>query len=494
MIIGDHLIVLQIIIPLMAAPLCIFIRNPHFTWALATFVSWICLAISIALMQQVMASGEIVYELGGWAAPWGIEYRVDMLNAWVLIIVTCVGAVVTPYAKLSAEKEIDRDRLYIFYAMLLLCETGLLGITVTGDAFNLFVFLEISSLSTYVLISMGKDRRGLTAAYRYLIMGTLGATLYIIGVGLLYMQTGSLNIADLAKLIPAVADSRTVHAAMAFMTVGLCIKLALFPLHMWLPNAYAFAPSVVTVFLAATATKVGVYALVRVIFTIFAGVDLLESMQIRDIIIAMAIVSMFAGSAIAIYQTNIKRMLAYSSLAQIGYMILGLSMNSVMGVSASLVHLFNHAMTKGGLFMVMGCVVYRISSAKLDNMAGLGKQMPLTMGAFVLGGLSLIGVPLTVGFVSKWALIQAALEKGWWPVVALIVISSLMAVVYIWRVVEVVYFKAAPEGRTSHKEAPLMMIIPMLIMICTAYYFGINGVTTMDIAGQAAEVLIGGLR
>jgi multicomponent Na+:H+ antiporter subunit D len=208
----------------------------------------------------------------------------------------------------------------------------------------------------------------------------------------------------------------------------------------------------------------------------------------------MAIVAMFAGSAVAIYQTNIKRMLAYSSLAQIGYMILGLSMNSVMGVSASLVHLFNHAMTKGGLFMVMGCVVYRISSAKLDDMAGLGKQMPLTMGAFVLGGLSLIGVPLTAGFVSKWALIQAALEKGWWPVVALIVISSLMAVVYIWRVVEVVYFKAAPEGRTRHKEAPLMMIIPMLIMICTAYYFGINGVTTMNIAGQAAEALIGGLK
>ena len=494
MIVSDHLIILQIIIPLIAAPLCVFIRNPHFTWALATLVSWICLAISIALMQQVMSSGEIIYELGGWAAPWGIEYRVDMLNAWVLVIVSCVGAVVTPYAKLSAEKEIDHDRLYIFYAMLLLCETGLLGITITGDAFNLFVFLEISALSTYVLISMGRDRRGLTAAYRYLIMGTLGATLYIIGVGLLYMQTGSLNIADLAKLIPAVSDSRTVQAAMAFMTVGLCIKLALFPLHMWLPNAYAFSPSVVTVFLAATATKVGVYALVRVIYTLFGGVDLLESLQIRDILIAMAIVSMFAGSAVAIYQTNIKRMLAYSSLAQIGYMILGLSMNSVMGVSASLVHLFNHAMTKGGLFMVMGCVVYRISSAKLDDMAGLGKQMPFTMGAFVLGGLSLIGVPLTVGFVSKWTLIQAALEKGWWPVVTLIVISSLMAVVYIWRVVEVVYFKAAPEGRTTLKEAPFMMIIPMIIMICTAYYFGINGVSTMNIAGQAAEALIGGLK
>ena len=462
--ITDHLVVLQIIIPLMAAPLCVFIRNANVTWALATVISWICLAISITLMQQVMATGEIIYELGGWAAPWGIEYRVDMLNAWVLVIVTSIGAVVTPYAKLSAEKEIDNDRLYIFYAMLLLCETGLLGITVTGDAFNLFVFLEISALSTYVLISMGKDRRGLTAAYRYLIMGTLGATFYIVGVGLLYMQTGSLNIADLGNLIPDIADNRTVQAALAFMTVGLCVKLALFPLHMWLPNAYAFAPSVVTVFLAATATKVAVYALVRVIFTIFGGVDILEAVQISDVLIAMAIVAMFAGSAVAIYQTNIKRMLAYSSLAQIGYMILGLSMNSVLGVSAGLVHLFNHAMIKGGLFMVMGCVVYRIGSAKLDDMAGLGKQMPVTMGAFVLGGLSLIGVPLTVGFVSKWALLQAALEKGWWPIAVLIVISSLMAVIYIWRVIEVVYFQAAPAGRAAVKEAPLMMMIPMLMM------------------------------
>jgi multicomponent Na+:H+ antiporter subunit D len=208
----------------------------------------------------------------------------------------------------------------------------------------------------------------------------------------------------------------------------------------------------------------------------------------------MAIVAMFAGSAVAIYQTNIKRMLAYSSLAQIGYMILGLSMNSVVGVSAGLVHLFNHALMKGGLFMVMGCVVYRVGSAKLDDMAGLGKQMPVTMGAFVLGGLSLIGVPLTVGFVSKWALIQSVLEKGWWPIAALIVISSLMAVVYIWRVVEVIYFRTAPAGNAKVQEAPFMMMIPMIVLIGASYYFGIDGTTTMDVAGRAAEALIGGLK
>lgn len=484
--------ILQIIIPLMAAPVCIFLRHPVLTWALTTVVSWVTLYISLSLLFQVQASGTIVYEIGGWAAPWGIEYVVDTLSAWVLVIVSSIGAVVTPYAKVSVEKEIERDRIYIFYAMLLLCETGLLGITITGDAFNLFVFLEISSLSTYVLVSMGKDRRGLTAAYRYLIMGTLGATFYIIGVGLMYMMTGSLNIADLAKLIPDVADSRTIQAALAFMTVGLGIKLALFPLHMWLPNAYAFAPSVVTVFLAATATKVAVYALVRVIFTIFGGVDILEAVQIRDVLTALAIVAMFAGSAVAIYQTNIKRMLAYSSLAQIGYMILGLSMNTVGGVSAGLVHLFNHALMKGGLFMVMGCIVYKIGSAKLDDMAGLGKRMPVTMAAFVLGGLSLIGVPLTVGFVSKWALLQAVLDKGQWPIAVLIVASSLLAVIYVWRVIEVAYFQAPVGGSVEKDEAPFSMILPMYILIGATVYFGINGSIALDIATDAAGALVGG--
>jgi multicomponent Na+:H+ antiporter subunit D len=487
-----HLPILQIIIPLMAAPVCIFLRHATWTWALATLVSWLCLAMSIGLLLQVQATGVITYEIGGWAAPWGIEYRIDTLSAWVLVIVTSVGAVITPYARLSAEQEIDHDRLYIFYAMLLLCETGLLGITITGDAFNLFVFLEISSLSTYVLVSMGRDERGLTAAYRYLIMGTLGATFYIIGVGLMYMMTGTLNIADLARLMPDVVETRTVQAALAFLTIGLATKLALFPLHMWLPNAYAFAPSVVTAFLAATATKVAVYALVRVIFTIFGGVDILDTVQIGDVLAALAIIAMFAGSAVAIYQTNIKRMLAYSSLAQIGYIVLGLSLNSIAGVSAGLVHLFNHAMMKGGLFMVMGCIVYRIGSAKLQDMAGLGKTMPVTMAAFVLGGLSLIGVPLTVGFVSKWALLQAVLEQGLWPVAVLIVVSSLMAVIYIWRVIEVAYFQPTASGSTTKAEAPFSMILPTYLLIGASIYFGFDGTIALDIAGDAARALVGG--
>jgi len=295
------------------------------------------------LLIRVLDSGVITYELGGWAAPWGIEYRIDTLNAFVLVIVSAIGAIVLPYARHTVIAEIPHNRIYLFYTMLLLCETGLLGITITGDAFNLFVFLEISSLSSYVLISFGKDRRALTAAYRYLIMGTIGATFYIIGVGLIYNATGSLNIHDLSILVPKLGDSRTVHAALAFLTVGLALKLALFPLHMWLPSAYTYAPSAVTVFLAATATKVAVYALIRVTYTIFGTVDILDTVAVREVLMVLSLLAMFVGSLVAIFQVNVKRMLAYSSIAQIGYMVLGLSFDTVQELlPASFTYLTTH--------------------------------------------------------------------------------------------------------------------------------------------------------
>ena len=486
----QHLPIIQIILPLMCAPLCLLIRHPRLVWIWATLTSVLCLPISIFLLRQVLSEGTIVYALGGWAAPLGIEYRIDALNAFILVIVTLIGAIVMPYARRSVELEIPNNRIYLFYTMLLLCEAGLLGIAITGDAFNLFVFLEISSLSSYVLISLGKDRRALTAAYRYLITGTIGATFYIIGVGLMYNLTGSLNIYDLSKLIPELSGSRTVQAALAFLTVGLGLKVALFPMHMWLPNAYSYAPSVVTVFLAATATKVAVYALIRVIYSIFGTIDILEIVTVRDMLMIMALLAMFVGSLVAIYQRNLKRMLAFSSVAQIGYMVLGLSFDTVTGVAAGIIHLFNHAVMKGGLFMVLGIVAYKIGGVRLDDVAGLGRKMPLTMAAFVGGGLSLIGVPLTVGFVSKWYLIQAALEKGWWLVAMLIVFSSLLAVIYVWRVVEVIYFQKPGKASIGINEAPLSMLVPAWLLIGSAFYFGIDATTTLEVAFTAAAALM----
>ncbi|NQV22440.1 MAG: monovalent cation/H+ antiporter subunit D family protein, partial [Rhodospirillales bacterium] len=241
--IAAHLPVLQIVVPLMAAPLCSLLRRESLAWIFAAAVSVISFGIALLLLDQVMTDGPIAYEMGGWAPPWGIEYRIDQLSAFVLVIVSGISAVVMWYAHGSVRAEIGGDQQPHYYTAYLLCLTGLLGVTITGDAFNLFVFLEISSLSSYVLISLGAghDRRALTAAFTYLIMGTIGATFYVIGIGLLYMVTGTLNMADLAvKLVP-LAGNTTVLAGYAFIIVGLSLKLALFPLHLWLPNAYTYA-------------------------------------------------------------------------------------------------------------------------------------------------------------------------------------------------------------------------------------------------------------
>ena len=485
-----HLPAIQVVLPLIAAPICVVFRRNDAAWMLTTVVSWLCLGVSILLLEQVMASGPISYLLGSWQAPWGIEYKVDTLTAFVLVIVSGIASVVTLFAPESVKLEIPEDRTYLFYTMYLLTLAGLLGITITNDAFNLFVFLEISSLSTYVLISLGAQPKALTAAFRYLVLGTIGATFYIIGVGLMYQMTGTLNITDLASRLPEIGESRTILIAIGFLTVGIGLKLGLFPLHVWLPNAYAYAPSVVTAFLAATATKVAVYALLRIYFSIF-GMTIFSTLPIAELLMILGVIAILSMSAVAIYQNNTKRLLAYSSVAQVGYMIIGVSMVTVTGLTATILHLFNHAVIKGGLFLVLAAVFLRIKSVQIKDMAGLGKTMPYTMAAFVAAGFSLIGVPLTVGFISKWYLILAALEKGWWIVAGLIVVSSLLAVIYFWKVIESAYFQAAPKGMTKITEVPLSMLIPMWIMIGSNFYFGIDTDFTVSAAMDAAKSLIG---
>ncbi|MFT5599399.1 MAG: multicomponent Na+:H+ antiporter subunit D, partial [Chitinophagales bacterium] len=393
---------LAVILPLLSAPLCLFLRRPLLVWLFAIIVSGLTMLISIMLLQQVMTSGTIIYEMGGWSEPWGIEYRIDSLNAYLLLIITSISTVVLLAAHTSIKKEISEHQHTLFYVLYLLSLAGMLGIVSTGDAFNVFVFLEISSLSAYALIALGNDRRALWASYQYLIMGTIGATFILIGIGLIYQMTGTLNMKDLSRLLPEVEQTRTVFTAFAFIIVGVCLKIALFPLHRWLPNAYAYAPSIVTAFLAATSTKVAIYLLIRFTFSIFDISFSFTHVPLQTIFLILGLLGIFAASTTAIFQKNVKLLFAYSSVAQIGYMIVGFSIGTTTGLMATLLHMFNHALMKSALFLALGAVMYRIGSVQMSQFHGLGRQMPFTMAAIVVGGLSLIGVPLTVGFVSKW--------------------------------------------------------------------------------------------
>ncbi len=490
--IESHLSLLIVVIPLLAAPVIAVLPNGRLPWLTSMLVSWFVFVLACWQLLNIQTGNVISYELGGWAPPWGIEYRIDAANALVALIVSGIAAVAFPYAWQSVKQEIPHKQHSLFYAALMLCFTGLLGITQTGDIFNLFVFLEISSLSSYALISMGKQRRALTAAYQYLIMGTIGATFFLIGVGLLYAMTGTLNMADLSQRLPELYEHRTVHTAFAFIMVGLSLKLALFPLHLWLPNAYTYAPTIVTVFLAATATKVAVYVMLRVIFSVF-DFSFIEATPTDELFLLLCVMGILMMSFYAIYQTDAKRLLAYSSVAQIGYMMLGLSLGSVLGVTATLVHMFNHALMKGALFMAIGAIVYQIGSSRIDKFAGLGKQMPWTFAAIVIGGLSLIGVPGTAGFISKWFLVLAAIEQQHWLLVMVVLAGSLLAVIYVWKLVEVLYFKPETEFNANIKEAPLSLLIPTWILVIANIYFGFDTELTVGTAQQAVDLLVSGV-
>jgi len=485
---------LQVVLPLLGALICALMRRGSWAWAVALVVCWAMPVISWLMLSEVLANGPISYAMGGWAPPWGIEYRVDAASGFLLLLVSLIGAVILPYARTSVASEIDEKNIPWFYTMFLLCLCGLLGISITGDAFNAFVFLEVSSLSTYGMIALGKDRRALLAAYQYLIMGTIGATFYVAGVGLLYSMTGSLNFVDVASRLGEVESTRPILAALAFITVGMSLKLALFPLHVWLPNAYAFAPSVATAFLAATATKVAVYLMLRFMFSVFGVAFTFDSLAISEVFITLSLAAMFGASLVAIFQENVKRMLAYSSVAQIGYITLGIGLANQTGLTGGIVHLFNHAMMKGALFLLLGIVIYRIGTVKIEGLAGLGKRMPITMGAFVIAGLSIIGTPGTVGFVSKWYLAVGAFERGWWWLVFLLVGSSLLSVVYIGRIVEVVWFRPLSKEGKAATEPPMGMLVPALLLVAATVYFGIDTSLTVGVASKAAEAFLAGLK
>lgn len=493
----DQFPALQIMVTLVAAPICVMIRNPRWSWVCAMLASIAAFLIAIVLLQRVLAEGVIRYAVGGWAAPSGIEYYIDPMNAVVLVLVSGISAVVLMYAYRSVAKSVPAEKHYLFYTAWMMCVTGLLGIVITGDAFNVFVFLEISSLSMYTLISFGQDRRALTASFRYLVLGSVGASFILLGIGFLYAATGTLNMIDLAQRIPDSESQRAVLVAFSFITMGVLIKSAVFPLHAWLPNAYTFAPVAVTAFLAGTATKVSLYVLLRFFFSIFGNEYSFGQHLLTGVLLPAAVAGFMLMSLVAIFQNDLRRMLAYSSVAQVGYIVAGFSLATQSGLTAGIVHLVNHGMVKACLFMAVGCILYRVGHAHTPSLDNLLKRMPFTCVAFIISGLGLIGVPLTVGFVSKFTLIQASLEKGWWGIAALVLLSSLMAIVYVGRVIEIMVFRRSRESgpeSSGMNEAPLSMLVPLYLLVGVSLYFGINGSATLDLAGQAATSLLGGLK
>jgi multicomponent Na+:H+ antiporter subunit D len=487
-----HLPVLPVVAPLLTAPLAALLTQRRLAWAAATAASLFCFALAVELTSLVRRAGVLSYDLGSWPAPYGIELVVDGFSALLLLVVTGASSAALLLAHATFSREIPEERQHLFYAAWLVTLAGLSGILVAGDAFNIFVFMEIASLGGYILIAGGPSRQAMLAAFRYLVMGTIGATFYLIGVGFVYMMTGTLNLADMAARAGEVSDLTPVLVAGAFITTGLALKAAVFPLHVWLPNAYNFAPNAATAFVAASSTKVFLYILLRFDFVVFQGNLPGHVAQFSQFALPVAIVAVLAGSAIAMLQTDLKRLLAWSSIAQIGYMLFGASLVSVTGLTGGIVHMFNHALAKGTLFLAVACLGLRYGGFVLEGLAGAARRMPWTMAALVVSGLSLIGMPGTAGFVGKWYLVLGALELG--SLGALLVVpvllSSLMAVIYVWKVVEVAYFGQAAKPMARH-EAPWWMLVVLWGGALANVWFGLQPMLPLELAGAAARSLLG---
>ena len=490
----DDFPALIVVLPLFAAftvPIIGYFSKksvPYFV-SLVTFIAFL---ISIFNLQTVMSSGTISYTMGGWEPPWGIEYRIDYLNAFVSIVVIFIIFIVSIYSRKSIENELP-GKTVPFFIIFLLLTAGLQGLIVTGDIFNVYVFLEISSLAAYALIAVGSNRNALMASLNYLIIGTVSASFILLGIGYLYMVTGTLNMADMANILPAAFDERpkVVLAAFAFFLVGFSIKVGLFPLHTWMPDAYSQAPSAVSALLASTFTKVAAYVMVRFMITIFKPDFIISTVNANIILAWLAAIAIIAGSVLAIAQTDFKRMLAYSSVSQIGYIILGIALLNQMAMTGGIIHIMNHGIMKAALFMVAGAIIYKTGIRNINDFKGLGKTMPYTSAAFTLVALSMIGVPPTVGFVSKWYLALGAIEANMWVFVGMIMLSSLLNIVYFWRVFENMYFYRAEGGKVD--EVPLSMLLPILILAALTFLLGLLALYPLkEIMAPMVQILLPG--
>jgi multicomponent Na+:H+ antiporter subunit D len=433
------------------------------------------LALALAGLAAVLEGGTLRYRLGGWAPPEGIEFVLDPLSAFVAALVAFAGFLAVVASGPLIEAEVPRKRVLMVPMMLLLL-AGLSGMVITGDLFNLYVFLEIASISAYALIATGDDRKAPMAAFRYLILGSVGGSFYLIGVGFLYFSTGSLNMQDVARLLPALGDSRAVMVGATFMLVGLGLKMALFPLHTWLPDAYTHSPYAVSSLIAPVMTKVSAYAVIRLLLDVFGPDYLRDTLPMVPAIGWLSAAGVLVASLLAIAQHDYRRMLAYSSVSQLAFIGLGIGLGSALGLLGALLHILNHALMKACLFLVGGAIRLRAGTVEVPRFGGLGRRMPWTMACFTVAALSMVGVPPTAGFFSKWYLALASVEAGQWVFLAVIVASGLLTAVYLFRVLENVYDRKAAQDAPGPEEPAPSLFVPIVVLAAGILIAGLGNV------------------
>lgn len=466
----------MIVVPLLAAFLINLAGLINHRWCYPILLLGLgtSAVVAVAVLDQIIKGGAISYRMGGWPPPMGIEYVVDHLNGLVLAVTATVAFLAAVFSKRSVEQELP-EKIPYFYTLFILAVVGLLGMTITGDAFNLYVLMEITALTNYALIAVGRADRAPMASFTYIIIGTIGASFYLLGVGHLYIMTGSLNMADLQSILPALYGTSAIVASFIILLLGIWIKMAFFPLHTWLPNAYTYAPTATSCLIAPLVTKVSIYIMARLMFSVYSHDFSYQVFAYADLVVWMAIAAIVAGSMLALSQKDFKKMLTYLIVAEVGYMVGGLWLANRNGITGAVLHIVNDALMTLCLFLTAGILFYKTKGHAFANLEGLYRKMPLTMAAFTVGALSMIGVPPTAGFFSKWYLILGAIDGNQWGFLAALLFSSLVNAILFFKVIEIAFFEphSAHHGHghghapAAHAgavidEAPLSMLAPLV--------------------------------
>lgn len=489
--ISVHAPVFIVLLPLTASLLCLFCSRINRCLGIRLMQ----LGIFGSLLSSLYTTAEVLrhggatqhYWMGNWQPPIGIEFSLDPLNCAVVCTITFIALLVSFYSEsfLTEEDWLHSGGYYTLYGLLVV---GLCGMVITGDIFNMYVYLEVMSLSGYGLIAMG-GKKSMLAAFRYLLVGTIAASLYLLGVGYVYTMTGSLNMADIAVRIQPFTHTPLFAFAVACFLVAFGIKMALFPLHGWQPDAYTYSHPGAAGLIAGCMSKVPAYAMLRFFFFMF-GVHNVVMSNLMNVLGLMGIAGILIGSFMALAQYDFRRMLAYSSVAQLGYIAIGMAMGNMYGYIGAVLHIINHAFMKCCLFLVIGGITYRFGEVNLYRLGGLNKKMTVSTVAVCFAVLSMVGIPPTCGFFSKWYLMLGAYEGQQYIYIAVLVVSSLLNAIYYFRIIEQMFVQreaSLTEIHSPHTKfgLPMSMVLPIGV---TGLGILVLGIYSMDIVTKVIQI------
>lgn len=487
-----NLPVFVVIAPLFVAfILTTFARRIRLVEGLVIFIEVLGLTGAGFLAVNVFIKNiPIIYQMGGWPAPWGIELRIGNLSAFFLLVVAFVSVPVSLFAVNNLSDEVGgKERVTRFYVLYLLLGGAMAGMAVTNDLFNVFVLVEVATLSCCGLVSSRNRPQAAEAAFTYLIMATLGSTLVLGGIGFIYIITGHLNMGFAYEELNRIWQNspHVVWMAFSFMLVGFGVKSALFPLHIWLPDAHSAAPSPASAILSGVAVKGYLICLLKILYRVF-GHTLMQEFAVHRILVLAGTVAIIAGSILALTQVELKRRLAFSTVAQVGYIILGMGLVNTKGLTGTLFYLASHAVIKSTLFLAAGAIIAATGKKNIHELAGIGRKMPITMAAFTIGSLGLTGIPLFSGFIGKWNLILGSLESGNIIPIAVIIVGSVLCAAYLFPIVRVAYFEPAPEE--EWKDPGFTQKIALIMLASAVVILGIIPGPFLELAERAAAELL----